>query len=34
MKNILEKIFNSRKFWYTVVGVLTTLLSDYFRFKP
>jgi hypothetical protein len=34
MKNILEKIFNSRKFWYTVVGVLTTLLSDTFGLNP
>ena len=34
MKNILEKIFNSRKFWYTVVGVLTTLLRDTFGLNP
>jgi|TARA_R110000823_G_scaffold192199_1_gene323875 hypothetical protein len=34
MKNILAKIFNSRKFWYTVVGVLTTLLSDTFGLNP
>ena len=34
MKNILEKIFSSRKFWYTVVGVLTTLLSDTFGLNP
>ena len=34
MKNILEKIFNSRKVWYTVVGVLTTLLSDTFGLNP
>ena len=34
MKNLLEKIFNSKKFWYTVIGVLTTLLSDTFGLNP
>jgi hypothetical protein len=31
---ILNKMCKSRKFWYTVIGVLTTLLSDSFGLNP
>tara|TARA_R100000664_G_scaffold12815_1_gene20568 strand:- start:107 stop:301 length:195 start_codon:yes stop_codon:yes gene_type:complete len=39
MKNFLEKyligqMIRSKKFWYTVVGVITTLLSDTFGLNP
>tara|TARA_R100001443_G_C3246917_1_gene152210 strand:+ start:130 stop:324 length:195 start_codon:yes stop_codon:yes gene_type:complete len=39
MKNFLEKyligqMIRSKKFWYTVVGVITTLLSDAFGLNP
>jgi hypothetical protein len=42
MKKFLEKHLNgillnmvgSRKFWYTVVGVLTTVLSEKFGLNP
>ena len=39
MKKFLEKyligqMFSSRKFWYTVVGCVTTLLSDKFGLNP
>tara|TARA_R100000963_G_C4574337_1_gene57957 strand:- start:49 stop:252 length:204 start_codon:yes stop_codon:yes gene_type:complete len=42
MKKFLEKYFNSlmlkmfgsRKFWYTCVGILTTVLSDKFGLNP
>ena len=27
---IVKQMFNSKKFWYAVVGVLATLLSDTF----
>ena len=30
VNGILMKMFSSRKFWYTVIGVLTTLLSEKF----
>tara|TARA_R110000803_G_scaffold89554_1_gene156781 strand:- start:13 stop:207 length:195 start_codon:yes stop_codon:yes gene_type:complete len=31
---ILGKMAKSRKFWYTVVGCLTTLFSDSFGLNP
>ena len=31
---IFNKMIKSRKFWYTVVGCLTTLLSDSFGLNP
>ena len=31
---IVSKMFSSRKFWYTVVGVLTTLLSEKLGLNP
>ena len=42
MKNLLswfqglfiKQILNSKKFWYTLVGVLTTLLSKQFGLNP
>ena len=39
MKNFLEEyligqMIRSKKFWYTVVGVITTLLSDTFGLNP
>ena len=30
VNEIILKMFGSRKFWYTVIGVLTTLLSEKF----
>ena len=35
LKNfLLGKMVKSKKFWYTVVGCLTTLLSDSFKLNP
>ena len=35
LKNfLLGKMVKSKKFWYTVVGCLTTLLSDSFELNP
>tara|TARA_R110000824_G_scaffold10344_2_gene45802 strand:- start:800 stop:997 length:198 start_codon:yes stop_codon:yes gene_type:complete len=39
MKNFLEKfllgkMLKSKKFWYTVVGIITTFLSDTFGLEP
>ena len=35
LKNfLLGKMVKSKKFWYTVIGVLTTLLSDSFGLNP
>ena len=39
MKNFLEKyligqMIRSKKFWYTVVGVITTLISDTLGLNP
>tara|TARA_R110002110_G_scaffold42420_1_gene133203 strand:- start:22 stop:213 length:192 start_codon:yes stop_codon:yes gene_type:complete len=31
---IFNKMVKSRKFWYTVIGCLTTLLSDSFGLNP
>ena len=31
---IFNKMIKSRKFWYTVVGCLTTLFSDSFGLNP
>jgi len=33
-KYLIGKMFSSRKFWYTVVGCVTTLLSDRFGLNP
>lgn len=30
----IEKMITSRKFWYTLIGVLTTLLSDALGLNP
>ena len=30
VNEILMNMFSSRKFWYTVVGILTTVLSEKF----
>ena len=30
LNGILLKMFGSRKFWYTVIGILTTVLSEKF----
>ena len=30
VNGILMNMFSSRKFWYTVVGILTTVLSEKF----
>lgn len=34
VNGILMKMFSSRKFWYTVVGILTSVLSDKFGLNP
>ncbi len=39
MKDLLSKylvgqMFKSKKFWYTVIGVITTLLSDTLGLNP
>ena len=34
LNGILLKMFGSRKFWYTVIGILTTVLSDTFGLNP
>ena len=34
INKLLLKMFGSRKFWYTVVGILTTVLSDTFGLNP
>ena len=35
LKNfLLGKMVKSKKFWYTVIGCLTTLLSDCFGLNP
>jgi|TARA_R110001632_G_scaffold52524_8_gene130197 hypothetical protein len=31
VNNILLKMFASRKFWYTIVGILTSVLSEKFN---
>jgi|TARA_R100001594_G_scaffold27813_1_gene52786 hypothetical protein len=33
-KYIIGNMIKSKKFWYTVIGVLTTLLSDQFNLNP
>tara|TARA_R110000824_G_scaffold303553_2_gene491291 strand:+ start:395 stop:592 length:198 start_codon:yes stop_codon:yes gene_type:complete len=33
-KYLLGKMFKSRKFWYTIVGIITTFLSDTFGLNP
>lgn len=33
-KFLLGKMLKSKKFWYTVVGVITTFLSDTFGLNP
>tara|TARA_Y100001963_G_scaffold158089_1_gene256466 strand:- start:709 stop:909 length:201 start_codon:yes stop_codon:yes gene_type:complete len=33
-KYIIGKMIKSRKFWYTVIGILTTLLSDTLNLNP
>jgi Mg/Co/Ni transporter MgtE len=30
MKDLLAKIFNSKKFWYTVAGICVPLITKYF----
>jgi hypothetical protein len=30
MKNLLGKIFSSKKFWYTVAGICVPLITKYF----
>ena len=30
----IEKMITSRKFWYTLIGLLTTLLSDALGLNP
>ena len=34
VNEIILKMFGSRNFWYTVIGVLTTLLSEKFGLNP
>ena len=34
VNNILLKMFASRKFWYTIVGILTSVLSEKFNLNP
>lgn len=31
---VVKQMFNSKKFWYAVIGVLTTLLSDTLGLNP
>ncbi len=31
---ILKGMFNSKKFWYMVIGVLTTIFADTFNLNP
>ena len=31
---ILKGMFNSKKFWYMVIGVLTTIFADNFNLNP
>tara|TARA_R100000664_G_C2751968_1_gene139254 strand:- start:1553 stop:1747 length:195 start_codon:yes stop_codon:yes gene_type:complete len=31
---VLQGMFNSKKFWYAVIGVLTTLLNEKFGLNP
>ena len=33
-KYLIGSMIKSRKFWYTVIGILTTLLSDNFGLNP
>ena len=33
-KYLIGKMIKSKKFWYTVVGVLTTILSDSLGLNP
>jgi hypothetical protein len=33
-KYLVGQMLKSKKFWYTVIGVLTTLLSDAFGLNP
>tara|TARA_R100000700_G_C3171511_1_gene146108 strand:- start:197 stop:421 length:225 start_codon:yes stop_codon:yes gene_type:complete len=33
-KYIIGNILKSKKFWYTVIGVLTTVLSDKLNLNP
>tara|TARA_R110000751_G_scaffold98213_1_gene191207 strand:- start:1037 stop:1234 length:198 start_codon:yes stop_codon:yes gene_type:complete len=33
-KYIIGKMFKSRKFWYTIVGIITTFLSNTFGLNP
>ena len=30
----IKQIFNSKKFWYAVIGVLTTIFSDKLNLDP
>jgi len=31
---VVKQMFNSKKFWYMVIGVLTTVFSDTFNLNP
>lgn len=33
-KFIIGKMLKSKKFWYTIIGVLTTILSDKLNLNP
>tara|TARA_R100000541_G_scaffold9480_3_gene17181 strand:- start:1991 stop:2188 length:198 start_codon:yes stop_codon:yes gene_type:complete len=33
-KFLLGKMLKSKKFWYTIVGIITTFLSDNFGLNP
>jgi len=33
-KYLIGSMLRSRKFWYTVIGIITTLLSDTFGLNP
>ena len=30
MKNVLSKIFSSKKWWYTIAGICVPIISRYF----
>ncbi len=31
---VIQAMFNSKKFWYAVIGILTTILSEKFGLNP
>ena len=31
---VVQAMLNSKKFWYAVIGILTTLLSEKFKLNP